>query len=128
MKKSSFTNVEEIKKLKELEKSLWQSDTRFEFDYMNRILSPDFFEFGRSGNIYSREEILNTPPFEINALPLKNVRVDYLDSNTALITYVSRVQGKKLQISNRSSIWIKIEHEWKLKFHQGTPVQEDENL
>ena len=46
-------------KLKQLEASLWIAKTRFDNDYMEQILAPDFFEFGRSGKIYQREETLS---------------------------------------------------------------------
>ncbi|MCB1181769.1 MAG: hypothetical protein KDK55_07125 [Chlamydiia bacterium] len=40
---------EEKETLRKLEESLWIASTRFDFNYMNRILAHDFFEFGRSG-------------------------------------------------------------------------------
>jgi hypothetical protein len=49
-------NDSDYEKLKQLEESLWRSETRFDNEYMNRTLAPDFFEFGRSGRAYTREE------------------------------------------------------------------------
>lgn len=106
-----------------LEESLWRTETRFNKEYMNRILAPGFFEFGRSGRIYSREEILAAPPQEINArLPLKDFKVHPISADIVLVTYQSEVTYDNLEISNRSSLWQKTPAGWQLQFHQGTPV------
>ena len=107
-----------------LEESLWIAETRFDQEYMNRILAPDFFEFGRSGRIYTREETLNAPPQKINArLPLKNFQVHPISDDVALVTYISEVADDELEIANRSSLWRKTETGWQLVFHQGTAVK-----
>ena len=75
---------------------------------MNRLLSLDFFEFGLSGRIYHREETLSIPLQEINArLPLKDFSVYVVDTNVFLVTYVSEVMYDKLEMGNRSSLWLK---------------------
>ncbi len=115
--------IEDFNKLKELEESLWVSETRFSQEYMNRILSSDFFEFGLSGRIYNREETLAIPLQEIKArLPLKDFSVHSVDTNVFLVTYISEVMYDKLQIGNRSSLWLKTPAGWRLRFHQGTPM------
>jgi hypothetical protein len=109
--------------LRELEESLWRSKTRFNQAYMERILAPDFFEFGRSGRIYTREDTLAAPPHEINArLPLENFAVHPIDSNVVLVTYVSEVRYEEVDVGNRSSLWSRTDAGWQLRFHQGTPV------
>ena len=90
---------------------------------MNRILSPDFFEFGRSGRIYKREETLAVPSQNINAeLPLKDFKIHPISKDVVLITYISKVIYDEIETANRSSIWIKTPKGWQLKFHQGTPL------
>lgn len=59
--------VELRDQLLELEGTLWRSETRFDVGYMDPVLHPSFFEFGRSGRTYTREDALNTPPASINA-------------------------------------------------------------
>lgn len=114
---------EDIDKIKKLEESLWVAETRFDQEYMNRILSPDFFEFGRSGRMYKREETLSAPFSEIKAkLPLKNFKVHPITNDVVLVTYVSEVQYGKLEVGNRSSLWLRTPSGWQLQFHQGTPV------
>jgi len=109
--------------LRKLEESLWIADSRFNPEYMEHILSIDFFEFGRSGRIYKREDTLAVPRQEINTLlPLKNFTIHPISKDVVLITYISHVKYERLEIGNRSSIWSKTNGRWQLRFHQGTPV------
>ena len=113
----------DIEKLYELEESLWKSETRFNEEYMRTIMAKDFFEFGRSGKIYSIDECLSASYQEIGAkLPLKDFAIHEIDEKVVLITYISEVQYDEIEIGNRSSLWLKNEDGWKLKFHQGTPT------
>lgn len=110
--------------LLQLEKSLWQEKTRFDRVFMENVLAEDFFEFGRSGKIYTRLECLEVESQEIHAkFPLENFMVHYVDDATALTTYISEIREKTLLRANRSSLWVKIKGIWKLRFHQGTPTQ-----
>ena len=111
------------KKLYELEESLWRPETRFDEEYMDDLLTDEFFEFGRSGRTYQREEALSVSPQEIEIeLPLDNFEVHQVACDVALVTYVSQVQYEELEVGNRSSLWVKEDGDWKLRFHQGTPV------
>ena len=113
----------DIQKLHELEESIWKSETRFNEEYMRTIMAKDFFEFGRSGKIYSIDECLSASYQEIGAkLPLKDFAIHEIDEKVVLITYISEVQYDEIEIGNRSSLWLKNEDGWKLKFHQGTPT------
>lgn len=112
------------RELERLEESLWKRETRFDDAYMRSIMAEDFFEFGRSGKIYSIDVSLSAPDQEINAkLPLKDFTIHQIDENVVLITYVSEVQDEELEVGNRSSLWLKTNDGWKLKFHQGTPTK-----
>ena len=114
-------NNEDFEKLKQLEESLWIAETRFDKKYMDSILSPGFFEFGRSGKTYKREETLSAPFSEINArLPLKDFKIHSITEEVVLVTYISEVQYDELEIGNRSSLWLKTPTGWQLQFHQGT--------
>ena len=117
---------QQIAKLQKLEESLWISKTRFDKEYMEHTLHPDFFEFGRSGLIHKRADTLAEPAQEIKVrLPLKKLKVHSISNNTVLITYVSIVTYKdnEAEIGNRSSLWIKTPTGWQLRFHQGTSVK-----
>lgn len=114
----------DIEKLSKLEESLWKRETRFNESYMRSILSDGFFEFGRSGRIYSIETSLSAPDQEINATsPLKDFAIHEVGQAVALVTYISEVQYEDLEVGNRSSLWKKTDSGWKLMFHQGTPTE-----
>lgn len=115
----------DIETLKTLEESLWKSETRFNFVHQEKVFAPDFFEFGRSGRRYTREQMVRTEFQPIRAkLPLQNFQVHVLDENNVLITYISEVQYEELERANRCSVWSKTKDGWQLRFHQGTPVFE----
>lgn len=106
---------------RKLEESLWIEETRFDYNYMNSILTHDFFEFGRSGRVYTRDETLSHEYQEILAkIPLENFKLYNISNTVKQVTYVSEVGKEKLR-ANRSSIWALEGEKWKLKFHQGTP-------
>lgn len=115
---------EEIETLQELEECLWRSETRFDRAFMDQTLASDFFEFGRSGRTYRRDETLGAPSQPLHAtLPLKNFQVHWIETNVALVTYVSEVTyGDVIEYGRRSSLWSKSLEGWKLRFHQGTAI------
>lgn len=115
--------------LARLEESLWRSETRFDNDYMESVLAPDFFEFGRSGKRYKRAEMFigdeSTSAIEAK-LPLSNFNARYLADNVVQTTYISEVvHDDAVQYANRSSIWTRQSDRWRLQFHQGTPTDVD---
>ncbi len=114
---------EDFEKLRELEESLWRAETRFDRDHMDKVMTDDFIEFGRSGKVYTKAESLSASIQEILAkFPLKDFQVHEVAEGAVLITYVSEVQYDSLETANRSSIWVKRNGQWRLRFHQGTPV------
>jgi hypothetical protein len=116
-------SLETAEKIRLLEESLWYNETRFDREYMEALLAPDFFEFGRSGKIYSRADTLASGRQHIHArFPLKDFSVHAIAENVVLTTYMSEVQYDTIEIANRSSLWVMHHHQWQLRFHQGTPV------
>jgi len=115
---------EELQELRLLEERLWMSDFRFDRLWMEAVLADDFFEFGRSGRVYSRDECLCIAEQPIDAVrPLPDFKARFLSQDVVQITYTSifTVDSESLA-ANRSSIWLKTTNGWKLKFHQGTPA------
>ena len=113
-----------IEELTRLEESLWLRATRFDESYMRTVLAEDFFEFGRSGKTYNIEECLSAPDEEINAvLPLRSLAFHEVAQGVIQLTYISEVTYGSTEYANRSSIWVQLADGWKLKFHQGTPIE-----
>jgi hypothetical protein len=105
----------------ELEWALWRAETRFDDEFMERVLADDFGEFGRSGRVYTRADTRAVEGEAIDA-NLRDVEVDLIAEDVALLTYVSEVQHEVLDLANRSSLWVKRDGRWQLRFHQGTPL------
>lgn len=117
---------EDVETLARAEESLWRAKTRYDRDLMDRTFAPDFFEFGRSGRAYGREEMLfdHDPKATIDAvLPLQEFEARAIAPNVALVTYVSEVAyGGQVERGRRSSLWTLGPQGWELRFHQGTPI------
>jgi hypothetical protein len=111
--------------LERLEEELWRQETRFDLHRMNQLIADDFFEFGRSGRVYQRQDTLAIESQTIDAvLPLSEFQVRLLDENTAQVTYNSAVNyDGVVEYARRSSIWSRSINGWVLRFHQGTPFQ-----
>jgi hypothetical protein len=110
-------------RLQHLEESLWREATRFDPVYMDRVLAEDFWEIGRSGRVYNRDQILASPRGPIDAvLPLPDFQVRSLATDLVQVTYTSKVTyGDMVEWGRRSSIWSRTAGSWVLRFHQGTP-------
>ena len=93
-------------------------------DALSSLIADDFFEIGSSGKIYTKHDVIealkNEPAFEgtisdFHAVPLTKEIV--------LVTYRMEEIKKSpspSRFSARSSIWKKMNGEWKIIFHQGT--------
>jgi hypothetical protein len=109
--------------LKELEILLCSggSENPEEFD---KILHKDFFEFGSSGRIWNKKSVTK----EFKALTeskclISGFKIKLLSVDTALATYKARLnKNNSPSESLRCSIWKNFSGEWKIIFHQGTPL------
>ncbi len=110
--------------LRLLEEGLWHEETRFDPRWMDEVLAPDFFEFGRSGRVYTRQDTIDIEAQPIDAaLPLADFCARLLDTDIAHVTYVSAVTYDGVrELANRSSIWSRAGNGWRLRFHQGTVI------
>jgi hypothetical protein len=113
--------------LERLEEELWREETRFSLARMDEVMAPDFFEFGRSGRVYQRQDILAAAPEAIEArLPLQEFRARLLSPDIAQVTYNSAVKYDGVYLyCRRSSIWSRSPAGWVLRFHQGTAYDGD---
>lgn len=116
-----------LEELRQLEVELHRSEIRRDRSRVEALLHPDFLEFGRSGARYVRDDILRL--FGAGpALPdihSEGYDLVVLAEDVALLTYSSadrdpegNLQGNAL----RSSLWVRTETGWKMRFHQGTPA------
>jgi hypothetical protein len=106
-----------------LEEAMWRGETRFNLMFQETRFAQDFFEFGRSGRVYHRQQVIFSETQEIAArFPLENLSIRLLDVNTVQVTYDSHVEyDGVVEHARRSSIWSRGEQGWVMRFHQGTP-------
>lgn len=109
--------------LQALEESMWRSETRFDHAYMDAVLHPGFAEVGRSGRLFTRQEVLDMPFVEINMeIPRDTFEVSELAEGVALVRYETIPTDSIHGAAHRSSVWIASESLWLLRYHQGTPA------
>ena len=112
------------KTIYELELSLLRPEIRSSVETLNLLLADDFQEFGSSGLIYDKKDILER-------LPQNVMDIVYIvsDFNTKIISLdVVQTTFKTERVTNgidkvysfRSSLWRKTNSSWEIFFHQGT--------
>ena len=91
---------------------------------VSALLTEDFFEFGASGRIWRRDEILHLLATESYAPPiLEDFACHRLADETVLVTYRTvraNTETEQREAVLRSSIWVHREGKWRIRFHQGT--------
>lgn len=82
------------------------------------LVADDFVEFGASGRTWDaasvRESLAGAEPSE--PVSIEDVRVALLAPDVALVTY--RLGPPRP--SKRSSVWVRRDGRWQVRFHQGT--------
>jgi ribonuclease HI len=110
-------------KILNLEKQLLTSETRHSEEELSCLLHENFIEFGSSGKIYSRADVIEALSNEQNfQLTISDFRIRKLSDNSVLALYKTISAGKT---ALRSSIWLLDGEYWRMIFHQGTPIQAD---
>ncbi len=84
------------------------------------LLAADFREFGASGRIWTRQEIIEALASETEStITSSDFACQMLSPSLALITYIAETGNRR---SLRSSIWRLEGESWRMHFHQGTPI------
>jgi hypothetical protein len=120
---------EEATLLRRLEEELLKPEVRHAPDRVGDLLWDDFVEFGSSGGIFNKQQVMEAleqegPPDPAIRLSLVDFVATRLASDVILVTYRTIQEGgagAKQESSLRSSIWKLIEGRWQMVFHQGTP-------
>src|SRR5437867_11844832 len=111
----------------ELEQRLAQVGSKLSADDASALIAEDFVEFGASGKIWSKAEIIAAmsqwTPIERT---VENFSVRELSASVCLVTYKVVRVTKEIQASPfslRSSICRHPVGRWQITFNQGTNVQ-----
>jgi len=117
-----------LEALCELERHLHRPEVRSNPRALDELLHPAFREFGRSGAIYSRSNVLS----EFSASPQtyeiwsQDFMMEELLPGLALLTYRSAhiaPSGGLDRHTLRASLWQRTAAGWRIRFHQGTPTE-----
>jgi hypothetical protein len=113
--------------IRALELELHHPGVRCTKERLEQLLHPDFHEVGRSGRPYDRATIVRylssldvRPHVVSDAFALAE-----LGEGVTLLTFRSaQVQddGTRTTHTHRSSLWLKTDTGWRLRYHQGTPA------
>lgn len=110
--------------LQALEEQLLQPDVRRDSQHISLLLADEFREFGSSGRIFNKEQILNALQKDVpSRFVIEDFQSTPLCADTVLVTYrVTRYHLSTYQTaaSLRSSIWTRRDDRWQMLFHQGT--------
>jgi len=115
--------------LRRLEEELLKPEVRHSPSQVGGLLSDDFVEFGSSGGVFNKKQVIDAleqegPPDPTIRLSLLNFTARSLASDVILVTYRTVQEagpGIRQESRLRSSIWKLIEGRWQMVFHQGTP-------
>jgi hypothetical protein len=112
-------------KLQELEEQLLTSAARHHAAELSSLLADEFREFGSSGKVFSKAEIISELQSETSVpLSLKSFEAYAVSDHAFLVTFraVKEIPGLPPAESLRSSLWIYRDGRWQMLFHQGTRV------
>ena len=111
--------------LRLLEEKLLQTSIRKNAEAISSMLSEEFREFGSSGRIFSRADVIRLLQAELpSSITMTGWHVRMLTGQIALATYraIKRdPEGLAIE-SLRSSIWVYQADRWQMLFNQGTKV------
>lgn len=90
---------------------------------VDRLLHPEFVEFGASGRVWDKASVLESLSADTGPSPtVSGLRSERLSGDAVLVTY--RAQRPGATASLRASVWLRDAEGWRVRFHQGTPTPE----
>ncbi|KWX72903.1 RNAse H [Paenibacillus riograndensis] len=109
----------------ELEELLLTTEVRTSPEQLSLLLADDFFEYGSSGRVWYKKDMMGEEGAGMVELTLKEFALHPLSEDAVLATYKT-LNAKNGRYTLRSSIWRYREGRWQMLFHQGTPAAAQE--
>lgn len=109
------------------ERQLHRAEIRSQKIAIEKLLHRDFYEIGRSGKRYGRQQVIDSLLAETDRQQItsEEFALMQIESGALLLTYRTFIQspsGEKTHRTLRTSLWIRSEDDrWQMIFHQGTP-------
>jgi len=86
----------------------------------------DFWEVGASGNVYTRQDVIetlleryNNPNYQ-DIWEAKDFELTTIAPDNYLLTYI--LIQDKTRVTRRSTLWRRVNGDWKILYHQGTVI------
>ncbi|MCO6408675.1 nuclear transport factor 2 family protein [Hoeflea alexandrii] len=121
-----LTSVPSLEEIQSLEEALHRPDVRRSREALKTLLAEGFVEFGASGSIYDRRNIIDLHVQESGAddgnFRSSNYVLMPISNDAVILTYEtehSNQDGSKRRVL-RSSVWKHDGLKWQMVFHQGT--------
>lgn len=96
-------------------------------DVLAELIDNEFIEIGSSAVIYDKAEVLRWLASDDQSERIgTSFKAHPLAENIILLTYISNIKDTPLAESKqaiRSSIWRLTDGQWRMVFHQGTPMK-----
>ncbi|TAA25447.1 nuclear transport factor 2 family protein [Pseudoxanthomonas winnipegensis] len=107
-----------------LERAMWAAATRYDPDFQETRFAQDFLEFGRSGQVYTRAQIILPEGAPIDAT-LTGLHARPLSPEHVQLVYDCAVRDADgvVRHAHRSSLWSRLGDRWVMRFHQATPYE-----
>ncbi|EHQ89584.1 DUF4440 domain-containing protein [Desulfosporosinus youngiae] len=110
------------------EDRLLQPEIRRSREEISWLLADDFVEFGSSGGIFNKLQVVEELPHS-PAVPviIEDFQVKVFAPDVVLATYravKTNESREEMRNSLRSSIWKFLDGRWQMVFHQGTRTKE----
>jgi hypothetical protein len=109
-----------------LELSLLNESVRKDAARVALLLTDDFQEFGASGHVFSKAEVIAALQEERERrIAMQDFNSLMIDSSTMLVRYRSVRTGEDGTTVEalRSSLWVLRQGRWQILFHQGTRIE-----
>lgn len=96
-------------------------------EVLAELIDNEFIEVGSSAVIYNKAEVMRWLASNDQSERVgTSFKAHQLSESIILLTYVSTIKDTPVSKSKqaiRSSIWRLIDSQWRMVFHQGTPIK-----
>lgn len=97
-------------------------------DVLTNLIDDEFIEIGSSAAFYDKTEVIRWLSSEDYSVRIgTSFKAHPLSAEMILLTYISSIKDTPTSESKqaiRSSIWRLTQGQWRMIFHQGTPLKE----
>ena len=93
---------------------------------IEKQMCDEFLEVGASGNVYTKQDVVETLLERYNDSDYQDIweardfAITKIAPNNYLLTYV--LIQEKTRVTRRSTLWRKVNGDWKILYHQGTVI------